>query len=167
MTTSGVSLVAQQNPQHRKEKTWRGSNLLGEILTEISEEFLFMSNPDREGVDLIDSEYGQILTIGLSMGQETDFGRLQRKCPEGRNFIEFLENGTLPTDRKWKRRVENDAKDYYMKGGMLWHSQKSTGRRQTFQDQMDQLVVPTTERNDTMHWFHTKALAYCGFDKTY
>jgi len=54
-----------------------------------------------------------------------------------------------------------------MKGGMLWHRQESTGRRQTFQDQMYQVVVPTTERYDIMHGFHTKALAHSGFDKTY
>jgi len=126
-----------------------------------------MDNLDQDEVNLIDSEDGQILTIGLSLGPETEFGTLQRKCPEATNLIEFLENGTLPTDRKWKRRVENDAKDYYMKGGMLWHRQESTGRRQTFQEQKDQVVVPTTERYDIMHGFHTKALAHCGFDKMY
>jgi len=88
-------------PAAQRRETWRGSNLLGEILTEIREEFLLRGNPDQDEVDLIDSKDYQILTIRLSLGPETEFRTLQRKCPETRNFIEFLENGTLPTDRKW------------------------------------------------------------------
>jgi len=68
---------------------------------------------------------------------------------------------------KWKRRFKMDAKDYFMNDGMLWHRQESMGKRQTFQDQIDQVVVPTSERYDIMHGFHTKALAHCGFDKMY
>jgi len=95
----GIACYATEPAAQRRE-TWRGSNLLEEILTEIREEFLFMENLDQDEVNLMDSENCQILTIGLSWGPETEFGTLQRKCPEARNFIQFLENGILPTDSK-------------------------------------------------------------------
>jgi len=52
-----------------------------------------------------------------------------------------------------------------LKDGKLWHCQKSTGRRQKFQDLMIQLVVPVSERNDVMNSLH--GLGHLGFDKCY
>jgi len=76
----------------------------------------------------------------------TDFGELQRSCPEARLFIDYLKKGTLLTDQKLRRRLEQYAKDFFMKDGKLWHRQELTGRRHSFQEAMIQLVVPVSER---------------------
>jgi len=98
---------------------------------------------------------------------DTDFGTLQHSCPEACIFIDFLEKRTLPVESKWKRRVENDANDYFMKDGKLWINRKVRGKRQTFQEEIIQIVVPISERNGIMHGYHTNSLAHYGFDKTY
>jgi len=154
--------------------------LLGEILTEVREELMsdedlksYGNEVNMEGDVLGSSQTGRnvdcshVFTVGLSLNPETDFGELQRKFPESNIFIEYLEKGILPVDRKWRRRIEHEGKDYFMESGKLWHKQRSTGRRLTFQEEITQLVVPISERNDVMDGFHTKALAHCGFNKTY
>jgi len=88
---------------------------------------------------------------------------LLRKCPEASIFIDYLENCTLPTDQNWRRRLEHDAQNFYMKDDKLWHRQESTVRRQSFQEAMIQFVVPVSEHKDILHGFH--GLCHMGFDK--
>jgi len=61
------------------------------------------------------SEPSHVLSVGLSMDPITDFVLLQQNCPEVSIIINYLEKGILPTDRKWKQRVEHDAKLSMMK----------------------------------------------------
>jgi len=90
------------------------------------------------------SEEGDVLAVGLSLEPVTDFGELQRKCPKASIFIEYLEKRTLPTDQKWRWRLEHDAQNFFMKNGKLWNRQESTGRRHSFQEAMILLVVPVS-----------------------
>jgi len=62
--------------------------------------------------------------------------------------------GILPTDQKWRRRLEHDVENFFMKDGKLWLRQESTGRRQNFLDAMIQLVVPVSKRSDFMNFMH-------------
>jgi len=129
---------------------------LGEILTEVRDEKM------AEGSQ---SDEGDILAVGLSIEPVMDFLELQRSCPEARIFIDNLEKGTLPTDQKWRRRLEHDAQNFFMKDGKLLHRLESTGKRHSFHEAMIQLVVPVSERKDVLHAFHS--LSHVGFDKTY
>jgi len=111
------------------------------------------------------SDEGDVLAVGLSIEPVTDFGELQRECPEARIFIDYLEKGILPTDQKWRKRLEHDAQNFVMKDGKLWHRQESTGKRHSFQEAMIQLVLPVSERKDILHAIH--GLSHLGFDETY
>jgi len=55
-------------------------NLLGKILTEVRDELM---------VDRMQSGEGDFLAVGLSRELVTDFGELQRSCPEARIFIDY------------------------------------------------------------------------------
>jgi len=125
---------------------------LGEILTEVRDEIM---------AERSQSDEGDILAVGLSIEPVTDFGELQRKCPEARTFIDYLEKGTLSTDQKWRRRLEHDVQNFFMKDGKLWHSQESTGRKHSFQEAIIQLVVPVSERKDVLYAF--QGLSHLGF----
>jgi len=129
---------------------------MGEILTEVKDELM---------AERVKSDEGDVLAVGLFLEPVTDFGELQLKCPEVSIFIEYLEKGTLSTDQKWRRRLEHDAQNFFMKEGKLWHRQEWTGRRQNFQEAMIQLVVPLSERKDVLHAF--QKLSHSGFDKCY
>jgi len=131
-------------------------NLLGKILTEVRDE-LMAERRQPDG--------GDILAVGLSIEPITDFEELQRSCPEARIFIEYLEKGILPTDQKWRWRLEHDAQNFFMKDRKLWHPQELTGRRHSFQEAIIQLVVPISERKDILHAFH--GLSHFSFDKSY
>jgi len=109
----------EREPAAQQRETWRGLNLLGEILTEVRDELM---------AERRQSDEGDVLAVGLSIEPVTDFGELQRSCPKARIFIDYLEKGVLPTDQKWRRRLEHDAQDFFMKEGKLWHRQDSTGR---------------------------------------
>jgi len=58
-------------------------------LTEVRDELMF---------ERMQSDEGDILTVGLSLDPVTDFGELQRNCLEARIFINNLEKGILPTN---------------------------------------------------------------------
>jgi len=135
-------VAENMNPQAQQRKAWRGLNFLGEILTEIRDELM---------ADRRQSDEGDILAVGLSIKPVTDFGELQCSCPEAPIFIDYLEKGIIPTDQKWRRRLEHDAQNFFMKDGKLWHRHQSTGRRHSFQEAMIQLVVPVFERKDILH----------------
>jgi len=141
-------------PVAQQRETWKGLNLLGEILTEIQDEFI------SESFEVNDDG---VLAVGLSLEPITDFGESQRRCPEARVFIDYLEKGILPTDQKWKRRLEHNAENFFMKDCKLWHRQESTGRRQKIEKGMVQLVVPVSERNDVVNSMH--GLGHLGFNK--
>jgi len=81
----------EHEPAAQQRETWRGLNLLGKILTEVRDEIM---------ADRLQSGEGDILAVGLSIEPVMDFGELQRKCPEARIFINYLEKSTLPTDQK-------------------------------------------------------------------
>jgi len=104
-----------------------------------------------------------ILLVGLSPEPITDFGVLQRSCPEARIFINNLEKRILPTDQKLKRKLEHVAQDFFMKEGKLCHRQQSTGRQKPLQEVMAQLVVPISECKKVVNEF--RRLALLGFDK--
>jgi len=146
----------EHEPAAKQRETWRGFNLLGEILTEVRDELM---------ANRLQSGEGDILAVGLSIKPVTDFGELQRKCPEARIFIDYLKKGTHPTDQKWRRRLEHDAQNFFMRDRKLWHRQESTGRRHSFQEAMIQLVVLISERKDILNVFH--GLIHLGFDKSY
>jgi len=61
-----------------------------------------------------------IFTVGLSLEPITDFRVLQHSCLEARIFIDYLEKWILSTDQKWRRRLEHDAQDFFMKDNKLW-----------------------------------------------
>jgi len=144
----------EHEPTAQQREIRRSLNWLGEILTEVRDELMA-----KCGL----SEEGDVLAVGLSIEPVTDFGELQCKCPEASIFIKYLEKGTLPSDYKWRRRLEHDAQNFFMKDGKLWHGQELTGRRQSFREAMIQLVVPVFERKDILHGFHS--LGHLGFDK--
>jgi len=62
----------EHEPAAQQRETWRGSNWLGEILTEVRDEFMAEHGLPEEG---------NVLAVGLSIEPVTDFGELQRKCP--------------------------------------------------------------------------------------
>jgi len=80
-------------------------------------------------------------------------------------LIEYLEKKILLKDQKYKRHVENNSHQFFMREKQLWHKQQSTRKRKTFQEEIFQLVVPKSERGDIRQGFHT--LGHTGFDKTY
>jgi len=88
--------------------------------------------PVTDGLEGIE-ESEHISTIGVSLEPATDFGDLQRRCPETLIIINYLEKGILPVEAKWRRRVEHEASTYFMRDNKLWHRQQSTGRVRTFQ----------------------------------
>jgi len=108
----------EDKPAAQQRETWRGLNWLEEILREVRDELMA-----ARGL----SEEGDVLAVGLFIEPVTDFGELQRKCPEASIFIDYWEKGTLPTNQKWRRRLEHDAQDFFMKDGKLWQRQESTG----------------------------------------
>jgi len=70
----------EHEPAAQQRETWRGLNLLGEILTEVGDEFMS---------DRMQSDEGNILAVGLTLDPVTDFEELQRKCPVARIFIDY------------------------------------------------------------------------------
>jgi len=66
---------------------------LGEILTEVREKLMAERGLSKEG---------DVLAAGLSIEPVTDFGELQRKCPEASIFINYLEKGKLQQIRSGK-----------------------------------------------------------------
>jgi len=100
-------------PAAQRRKTWQGLNLLGEMQMDIREELISYELSDSQ-IDT-DREDEHITTVGLSLDPVADFGALQRKCPETNILIEYFEKGILPTNQKWKRRVENDAHQSFMR----------------------------------------------------
>jgi len=125
----GIECYATE-PAAQKRETWRGLNLLIEILTEIREESI--SNEQVESVIETDKASEHITTVGMSLDPVADFGDLQRKCLEKNILIEYLEKGIFPTDQKWKRCVENDSHKFFMCDKQLWHKQQSTGKQKNF-----------------------------------
>jgi len=103
----------------QRRETWRGLNLLGKILTDIRDEL--MTDELSESQINTDQEDSHIKTVGLSLDPVADFGTMQRKCLETNILIEYLEKGKLPTDQKWKKQVEIDAHQFFMRDGQLWH----------------------------------------------
>jgi len=146
----------EHEPAAQQKETWNCLNLLGEILTEVRDELI------SERTELTDDG---VLAGGWSLEPITDFGELQRSCPEARVFIDYLKKGILPTDQKRRLKLEHDVDNFFMKDGKLWHRQESNGRRQNFEVAMIQLVVPVSQRNDVMNSIHW--LGHLGFDKCY
>jgi len=113
----GIGCYATEPAAQRRE-TWRGINLLGEILTEVKEEMMLDDTLKLSG-STGNLESSHISPLGRSLDPETDFGELQRKCPETNIFIDYLEKRILPVDKKWRRRIEHERKDYFMESGKL------------------------------------------------
>jgi len=60
-------------PAAQRKETWRRTNLLGEILTEVKEE-LMSDNMIRPSGSTEKEESSHILSVGLSLDPETYFG---------------------------------------------------------------------------------------------
>jgi len=69
----------EHEPTAQQRETWKGLNLLGEILTEVKDELM---------AERRQSDEGDVLAVGLSIEPVTDFGELQRSCPEASIFID-------------------------------------------------------------------------------
>jgi len=75
----------EHEPTAQQRETWRGLNLLGEILTEVRDELV---------ADRLKSVEGDILEVGLSLEPVTDFRELHRGCPETRIYRLLREGHT-------------------------------------------------------------------------
>jgi len=73
-------------PAAQRRETWRGMNLLGEILTDIRDELILVEQVESstETKEVIK----HIKIVGMSLDPVAEFGELQRKCPETNICIE-------------------------------------------------------------------------------
>jgi len=102
--------VDERNCHNRQQ--WNGMNKLGEILTILREEILYIANNTKQ-------ETQQINDIATRFEPEVDYENLQRACPEIGNYFKYIEEKIRPVDAKWDRRVLNDYRNYYIRDGIL------------------------------------------------
>jgi len=80
-------------PNCHNRPQWNGMNKLGEILTNLREEILYISNHTKPEIPKIN-----VITTGF--GPETVTETLQRACPELGHYFRYLEEKIRPVDAK-------------------------------------------------------------------
>jgi len=114
-------------PNCHNRQQWNGMNKLGEILTNLREEILYIANNTKK-------ETPQINDIATCFGPEVVTETLKWACPEIGHYFNYIEEKIHPVDAKWDRQVLNDYRDYYIRDGILWHISNTRGRTRSIQE---------------------------------
>jgi len=142
---------------HNRPK-WNGKNKLGEILTNLRGEILYIANHAK-------TNSTQIIDMATSYEPEVDYEKCQRACPEIGHYFKYIEEKIRPVDAKWDRRVLNDYRDYYIRDGILWLISNTRGRTRLIQEYMHQKAVPVALRQEIIHSVHDVNLCHAGTDR--
>jgi hypothetical protein len=94
---------------------------------------------------------------------------LQRRDPQLKIMIDYLQDGTLLDDDKKSRQLILEAQDHVLDEGILYHLWYPRGSGTKDERVIRQLVVPFDMRNDVLLSFHDSLLggAHQGVDRTY
>jgi len=128
---------------HDRHK-WTSMNTLGEILTNLCQEIIHVSNIQIKNVTQVNEK-------GADFEPEIGLGTLQKACPEIGYYFKYIEEKIQPNDAKWDRRVLNDYRDYYKPDGVLWHIGNTKGQTRSIQEYMHPKAVPVCLRQELMH----------------
>jgi len=146
------------NPNCHNRQKWIGKNKLGEILTNLRGEILYIANKT-----IINST--EINAMATTFESEIDFGKQQRACPELRYYFNYIEKKIRLIDPKWDRRVLNTYRDYYIRDSILWHKSNPQGRTRSIQEYIRQKAVPIALRQEFIHAAHDVNLTHAGTDR--
>jgi len=83
--------VDELNCHHRQ--SWNGINKLGEILTNLREEILYIANNTKTNTIHINN-------MATCFKPEVDYKTLQRVCPEIGHYFKYIEEKIQPVDAK-------------------------------------------------------------------
>ena len=93
--------------------------------------------------------------------------QLQKTDPQLGQIIEYLQNGTLPTDDKTARRICITSEQYAILNGKLCHlGTQRHKRNQTDQPIIEQVCIPSQLQPAVIAQYHEQLL-HCGYEKLY
>ncbi|MEW8547939.1 MAG: reverse transcriptase domain-containing protein [Candidatus Thiodiazotropha sp.] len=88
---------------------------------------------------------------------EPEMGDLQRKCDDFKDIFSYLQDRTLPEDEKYAKFIANEANQYVLRDGTLYHLFQPRTRRQ-MGDDLDrmilQLALPKVKRIEVLRAYH-------------
>ena len=136
----------------------------------IKVEFIYKSEPaisvaDKDAEDL--DEVPQKLINKFPGKTVSD---LQKECIDFRDIFKYLENGTLPDDKKLANKVILESNQYALLHGVLYHFyQPRVKNMQTPQRLVRQLALPGPCREDVLLSFHDSHAGggHLGVQKTF
>ena len=94
-----------------------------------------------------------------------NLAELQKDCPDFKHIYAYLSNGTLPDDRKISQKVLQEASQYDLLDGVLYHFYQPRTRGRKRDVFIKQLACPRQFRNTILQSYHE--LGHFGFDRTY
>ncbi|CAG2246897.1 unnamed protein product [Mytilus edulis] len=99
-----------------------------------------------------------------------DISSLQKKCPYFGPIIKFLENGTLPDDKKRAQAIPYETSQYELLNDTLYHFFQPRTKTRTSKHQLiKQVAIPEPLRNDILLSFHDQKAggSHLGVQRTY
>ena len=88
---------------------------------------------------------------------EPEMGELQRQCDDFKDIFFYLQDRTLPEDERYAKFIANEANQYVLRDGTLYHLFQPRTRRQTGDDldrMILQVALPKVKRVEVLRGYH-------------
>lgn len=143
--------------------------------TDDTEQLACMSigaEPSDDGLDQTDEpneklytevtfEYTTHPTVAAADEKDPDpkpeMGELQRQCHDFKDIFFYLQDRTLPEDERYAKFIANEANQYVLRDGTLYHLFQPRTRRQTGDDldrMILQVALPKVKRVEVLRGYH-------------